>query len=182
MLTNISEVVSEETQRSREQREMEAAERAAIVALVESIPQPARKALARRAGDTVAWGGTPTFFFLYPAKPHQSPASWCYWMTLDYPEIGRVKPAFGFSLTGELVRVMPYSVVDDDGMADVQFSSKPISAEDFADAVSVSDGYASVLAGRLQEGLDTALAELRKRRERVRELKETAEHIAQALA
>jgi hypothetical protein len=103
--------------------------------------------------------------------------------SLDELTIEDTKPAYGFSVSGELVKILPYLVWDGiSADAEINFSADVIEAEKFAAAVDVSDGYAEKLAKILTKGLAYTLDALRKRRERIKEVKEAAERITAALS
>ncbi len=182
MLANIDMVLNEEQARKTEQLAMEAETVAAVKALIDSIPQEVRQALARRAGDTVHSSDTIKCFFVFPLHCNTSPWSWCSWVRDEEAELSEVKPAFGFDCNGRLVKVVPFMWADEYACFSISFSASEATAEDVGNWVRRNDGYAESLAKRLQDGLDRTLEALRERRQKISELKAAAERIASALS
>jgi hypothetical protein len=175
---NVDEVVAEDNERANEQRALQVSQRKAVEAILNALPTEARRALARRAGDTIHYSNDPVMFFVYPLRAYTSPLSWVWWRYDTYGRDLETRESVAFDPNGKLVKVV---ACEDDEQNGIEFVSSEISVEDAARLIPYSDGYDERLAQRIADGLVKTLAAIKERRQRISELLAVSEKIKEAL-
>ena len=93
-----------------------------------------------------------------------------------------MKSALGFDKNGKLVKITPVGDMSEYGAPEVWFAASEITEADAAAFIPHGDGVAELLAERLNRGLQDTLAALRRRRQKLAEVKACAEAISKVLA